>query len=206
MSSSTNKNNSNSNIIKIMVHINKLKYDDAIFDYLDSIDNMNQKFNDSDETQQIDFIKYILSKMKHKDNFKLILPSLKITNIYVFRTLLDWSINYDEYNLCYFLFHRKYNNIIFTTEEYLSYEEKTNNKEIALLLHQFKVKETYNDESESDSDNDDSDSLNSCFESDDSTSFSDSDDSTSFSDDDYESESSSEEETNNNSRQPIDVD
>jgi hypothetical protein len=194
---------SSNNIIKIMNHINKLKNDDAIFDYLDSIENMNQIFNKSDETHQIDFIKYILSKMKHKDNFKLILPSLKITNIYVLRTLLDWSINYDEYNLCYFLFHRKYNNIIFTTKEYLSYEEKTNNKEIALLLHQFKVKETYNYESDSD---DSSDSNSSCFESDDSTSFSDSDDSTSFSEDDYESESYSEEETNTNSRQPIDVD
>jgi hypothetical protein len=36
---------SSNNIIKIMNHINKLKHDDAIFDYLDSIENMNQIFN-----------------------------------------------------------------------------------------------------------------------------------------------------------------
>ena len=48
---------------KIMKHINKLRYDDDIIDYLESY-NINDIFNKSEEQIQIDFIKYLLSKMK----------------------------------------------------------------------------------------------------------------------------------------------
>ncbi len=145
---------------KIMKNINKFKYNVDIFDYLDESD-INSIFNKSEEQMQIDFIKFLLSKIKEDIKFLLVLT---ISNNNTFRTLLEWGIKYDDYDLCYFLFHHKDTNIIITNKEYSSYEEKTKNKKIALLINEFKIKEAYKYEIES-SDTEDSSSNSSDDES-----------------------------------------
>ncbi len=143
---------------KIMKNINKFKYTEDLFDYLDESD-INDIFNKSEEQLQIDFIKLLLSKIKEDIKFVIVLT---ISNINTFKTLLEWGIKYDDYNLCYFLFHHKDKKIVLTNKEYSVYEEKTKNKKIALLINEFKLKEAYKydieSSSESDSNDDDSDS------------------------------------------------
>ncbi len=162
-----------SDLPKIMKHINKLKNENAIFDYLDDLD-INNIFNKSNEDIQIDFIKLLLSKLKEDIKFLLVIT---ISNINTFKTLLEWGIKYDDYNLCYFLFHHKDKKNIITSKDYTSYEEKTKNKKIALLINEFKIKEAY----KYDVDSDDSDDTYNSDDSDDSDDFFDSDDSDNYS-------------------------
>uniref|UniRef100_A0A6C0HWC6 Uncharacterized protein n=1 Tax=viral metagenome TaxID=1070528 RepID=A0A6C0HWC6_9ZZZZ len=139
---------------KIMKHINKFKYTDDIFNYMDNINiDVNSIFNKSEEQLQVDFIKLLLSKMKEDIKFVLVLT---ISNINTFKTLLEWGIKYDDYNLCYFLFHHKDKNIILTNKDYTLYEEKTKNKKIALLINEFKLKDSYDDSTDSSDDSTDS--------------------------------------------------
>jgi hypothetical protein len=165
---------------KIMKHINKFKYTDDIFNYMDNnIDdiNINSIFNKSEEQLQIDFIKLLLSKIKEDIKFVLVLT---ISNINTFKTLLEWSIKYDDYNLCYFLFHHKDKNIILTNKDYTLYEEKTKNKKIALLINEFKLKDSYDDSSDDSSDDSTDSSYDSSDDSTDSSDFFDSSDSSDF--------------------------
>jgi hypothetical protein len=134
---------------KIMKHINKFKYTDDIFNYMDNTIDVNSIFNKSEEQLQIDFIKLLLSKIKEDIKFVLVLT---ISNINTFKTLLEWGIKYDDYNLCYFLFHHKDKNIILTNKDYTLYEEKTKNKKIALLINEFKLKDSYDDSSDDSTD------------------------------------------------------
>jgi hypothetical protein len=166
---------------KIMKHISKIKYTDDIFNYMDDNIDVNNIFNKSEEQLQVDFIKFLLSKMKEDIKFVLVLT---ISNINTFKTLLEWGIKYDDYNLCYFLFHHKDKNIILTNKDYTLYEEKTKNKKIALLINEFKLKNNY-DTDESD---DSTDSYDSSNDSDDSSDFFDSSDSSDL--DDFDSDHS----------------
>lgn len=117
-------------IIKIMKDIN----------YLNNINNINKIFNKSDEQVQIDFIKFLIPKIENITEY----PNILISNVNTFRVLLEWSINFNDYNLCNFLLTHKDTNIIITISEYVSYEEKTKNKQIAVLLNEYKIKEAYN--------------------------------------------------------------
>ncbi len=185
---------------KIMKNINKFKYNEDIFDYLDKID-INDIFNKSEEQMQIDFIKLLLSKMKEDIKFVLVLT---ISNNNTFKTLLEWGIKYDDYNLCYFLFHHKDKKIVLTNKDYSAYEEKTKNKKIALLINEFKIKESYNydiESSDTDNSSSNSDSESSNSDDDSSSNFYDSSDLEDLKEfDSYESDSS------NNSNNIIDVD
>jgi len=135
----------NTHIIKIMNHINKLNNDDDIIDYLYNYkNNINTLFNKSDEQIQIDFIKSLLINIKSKHEFKNLFPLLKIQNIYVVKILLDWGIKYNDHSLCHFILNHKAANIVITEDEYNAYEKKTNNKDIALLFSELRIKETYN--------------------------------------------------------------
>ena len=150
--------NNNDKLINIMKHINKLKNDDDIIDYLynNYNNNINIIFNKSDEQIQIDFIKNLLININSKHYFKTLFPLLKIQNIYIIKTLLDWGIKYTDYSLCYFVLNHKASNIVITEDEYNNYEQKTNNKDIALLFSQIRMKEIYNNDN---SDNSDSESI-----------------------------------------------
>ena len=169
---------------KIMKHINKFKYTDDIFNYMDDNNiDVNSIFNKSEEQLQIDFIKLLLSKIKEDIKFVLVLT---ISNINTFKTLLEWGIKYDDYNLCYFLFHHKDKNIILTNKDYTLYEEKTKNKKIALLINEFKLKDSYDDSSDDSTDS--YDSSNDSSDSTDSSDFFDSSDSSDL--DDFDSDHS----------------
>ena len=141
--------NNTDTLVDIMKHINKLKHDDDIIDYLYNNYNNNiyTIFNKSDEQIQIDFIKNLLININSKNNFENLFPFLKIQNIYVVKTLLDWGIKINDYSLCYFVLNHKASNINITEEEYQKYEDKTSNKDISLLFNKIRIKETYNDDS-----------------------------------------------------------
>ena len=124
--------NASCKIIKIMKDIRQLNILDDI--------NINKLFNKSNDQVQIDFIKFLVNKIEDVSK----IPPLKISNINTFRVLLESSINFDEYNLCYFLLTNKERNIIITINEYNSYEKQTKNTKIASLLNEYKIKEAYN--------------------------------------------------------------
>jgi hypothetical protein len=141
-------------LIRIINHINNLNNDDEILEYLYTFKYLNKIFNKSDESIQIDFIKQLLIKIKSKDTFKDSLPLLKMQNIYTINKLLEWGIDYNDYNLCYFVLNHKDKNIYITINEYYEYENRTNNKDISLLFSQFRMKEAYNMELHSDNSSD----------------------------------------------------
>jgi len=136
--------NASCKIIKIMKDIRQLNILDDI--------NINKLFNKSNDQVQIDFIKFLVNKIEDVSK----IPPLKISNINTFRVLLERSIIFDEYNLCYFLLTNKERNIIITINEYNSYEKQTKNTKIASLLNEYKIKEAYNMELNYSDDDDDS--------------------------------------------------
>jgi hypothetical protein len=174
-------------LIRIINHINKLNNDDEILDYLYTFQYINKIFNHSNEQIQIDFIKQLLNKIKSKEKFKDSLPLFKMQNIYTINKLLDWGIDYNDYNICYFVLNHKDKNVYITINEYTEFENRTNNKELSLLFSEFRMKESYNMELYSTSD---SDSETESFYDSDTESFYDSDsDTESFYESDSETES-----------------